>query len=415
MSSWLTLLAQEPEAADIFVAYNIGDGRVPRASYAEFDALTRETGTNTQLSPFDPRVREIARVRGRRVVELEYENDQALDSGTWYKFIRDGHWRDYDYTLCVGEGTLFAHPYLLRALVAFADARGAHFIASGHEKRRLPRALVERLIARGNTPTPLDALHERMVARAFEIFGRDPAFAAVYDQWGSGFAPETEHHVPIVSGDWPAMRKLRAHWQRRFGPTSEHLPPSWAGRLLQRLPDTLDRWASAAALGADARVPPVFSAHAYPAGRFAPASIPAVESAAHFGVTFHRVVEPEWFGCATNHLFSRAFLERFHEKIVAFDLLDAIDLPFAGTPLEVIWGLLPAWLGVDKWFTNGFHRVRKNFVTYQREDTASVMASYINRYHRGRVVVGWRGDFLKLQAWRPSLGDLAAQLPEAYF
>ena len=87
----------------------------------------------------------------------------------------------------------------------------------------------------------------------------------------------------------------------------------------------------------------------------------------------------------------------------------------AGSALEVVWGLLPAWLGVEKWFTNGLHRVRKHFATYQREDDPPVMASYINRYHRGRLVVDWHDDYLHLAAWRPELGDLRQVLPAAYF
>jgi hypothetical protein len=112
---------------------------------------------------------------------------------------------------------------------------------------------------------------------------------------------------------------------------------------------------------------------------------------------------------------SRALLERFHDRLTRFGMYDVLDLPFAGTSLEVIWGLLPAWLGFEKWFTNGFHRVRKHFATYQREDYPPEMASYINRYHRGRLVVGWRDDYLKLQAWHPELGDLRQVLPQAYF
>jgi len=112
---------------------------------------------------------------------------------------------------------------------------------------------------------------------------------------------------------------------------------------------------------------------------------------------------------------SRDFLLRLSEKLDQFEMYDALDMPFAGSPLEHIWGFLPAWLGFEKWFTDGFHRVRKQFTTYQREDYPPEMAGYINRYHRGRLVVGWHEDHLKLQAWRSDLGDLRQVLPAAYF
>ena len=98
--------------------------------------------------------------------------------------------------------------------------------------------------------------------------------------------------------------------------------------------------------------------------------------------------------------------EADRDKLQQFGLFEVLDLPFAGSALEVIWGLLPAWLGFEKWFSNGFHRVRKQFSTYQREDYPPEMAGYINRYHRGRLVVGWHDDCLTLKAWRPDLGDL---------
>jgi len=418
MSSLLTLVSQDRPDADLFIVYNTGDGTLPRESYREFERLSSQTEGNVQLSPFDPRVREVCQIIGRRVVELEYENDQALDSGTWYKFIRDGRWREYDYTLFVGEGTLFAHPRLLSALVAFAERDGAHFVASGHEKRRLPRNLMERLITRRATVTELDRFHDRMVAEAFGIFRRDPAFGAVYDRWGSDFAVATEHHVPQVGMDGPLARKARARLQRRFGSPSSDLDVSLAARILRQVPAVVDRWTSqmAIAAGHQPRLGSADGAPAFVAGSFAATPTGAAGSATTAcGVGFHRVDEPEWFGCATNHLMSRTFLERFSAKLDEFHMYDVLDLPFAGTPLEVIWGLLPAWIGVDKWFTNGFHRVRKNFATYQREDDPAVMAGYINRYHRGRLAVAWDNDLLKLRAWRQDLGALNRILPPAYF
>ena len=133
------------------------------------------------------------------------------------------------------------------------------------------------------------------------------------------------------------------------------------------------------------------------------------------GIVFHRVDDPEWFGCTVIHLMSRALLDRFSQRLDQFQMYDVLDLPFAGSALEVVWGFLPEWLGVEKWFTNGFHRVRKHFATYQREDYPPEIASYINRYHRGRLAVGWQGDYLKLEAWRSNLGDLRRILPAEYF
>ena len=96
---------------------------------------------------------------------------------------------------------------------------------------------------------------------------------------------------------------------------------------------------------------------------------------------------------------SRSFLERFTAKLDEFCMWDVLTLPFSGTSLEVIWGFLPAWLGFEKWFTDGFHRVRKDFVTYRREDYPPEMASISSTVtiRAGSRLVG-PGDYLKIRA-----------------
>jgi len=416
MGTWLTLISQEWRDADVFVAYNVGDGTSTRESYRAYRELAAREAINRQLSPFDERVRQACRVQGVHLTELEYENDHALDSGTWYKFIRDGLWRNYDYVLFLGEGMLLAHPSLVRGLLAFADRRGVHFVASGHEKRRLPRQLFLRETAAGATAPPMDRFHAQMIAETFAVFCRDPEFRAVYGRWDSDFPAETEHHVPGVTASGELWRRLRSRVQGRWGSTG--LPGGhWApGGLAGQVPLALDYWRSRARILMGGPTPVAAAPLAYGGGGYdarAVAGASAIDQ--ECGVTFHRVDGPEWFGCATNHLLSRVFLEQFAARLDRFGMYDVLDLPFAGSALEVVWGMLPAWLGVEKWFTNGFHRVRKNFATYQREDYPPEMAAYINRYHRGGLAVGWHGDLLTLRAWRSDLGNLREVLPSVYF
>ena len=416
MSTLLTLVSQERQEADLFFVYNVGDGESLRESYREYREVAARAGVNSQLSPFDERVREVCRVRGWNVFELEYENDHGLDSGCWYKFIRDGRWRDYEYVLLVHEGMLLANPRLLAALVAFADRRKVHFVASGHEKRRVRRTSMEPDPAGDPASTPLDDYHRRMMAETFGIFCRDPEFRPVYDSWRSDFPVETEHHVPRVNAQGVLERRVRARIQKEWGSAFTDPDASWAGRFIRSGPHAVDRWSSRARMGLGLAEPAESQPLAYIGGSY---DVSPINNASAIdierGVTFHRVDAQEWFGCATNHLLSRTFLERFSDRLNRFGMFDVLDLPFAGSALEVIWGFLPAWLGFEKWFSNGFHRVRKHFSTYQREDYPPEMASYINRYHSGRLVVEWQGDYLKLKAWRSDLGDLRQVLPAVYF
>jgi hypothetical protein len=416
MSTILTLVSQERQDADLFFLYNVGDGEVHRESYREYREVAAIAGINPQLSPFDERVREVCRLRGWKTFEVEYENDHGLDSGCWYKFIRDGRWRDYEYVLFVHEGMLLAHPHLLQALIAFAARRDVHFVASGHEKRRVKRAAMEPRPPGDPAATPMDDFHRRMMAETFAIFDRDPSFRPVHGRWTHDSPIETEHHVPGVTGGRTIARKVRARIQKQWGSAYTNPGAPLPARLVRSGPAVLDRLMSRARLSRPQPAPAPGPPLAYVGGSYGVCGIAsAAEIQTERGVTFHRVDGPEWFGCATNHLMSRVFLERFSARLHEFRMFDVLDLPFAGSALEVIWGFLPAWLGFEKWFTNGFHRVRKQFSTYQREDYPPEMAGYINRYHSGRLVVDWQGDYLKLRAWRSDLGDLRQVLPAVYF
>jgi hypothetical protein len=96
-------------------------------------------------------------------------------------------------------------------------------------------------------------------------------------------------------------------------------------------------------------------------------------------------------------------------------MYDVLDVPFAASALEAVWGFVPAWLGFEKWFTDGFHRVRKHFVTFRREDEPSTIASYINRYHRGLVVAGADGDCIKVRRVAEQASRAREILPDCYF
>ncbi len=398
MSTLITALAQDDHDADYYFLYNVGSGE-----RCNVDTIVR----NPQLSAFDERVREVCRLNKSRVFELEYENDEALDSGAWYKFIRDGHWKAYDWVMFVGEGTLFARPTVLSAMREFASVRDVHVIASGHEKRRLPKNLFLRCMEPQGQRSESDRLHAQMIRQTFEIFCRDATFRRLFDGWKSDFQPQTQHHVPSAGPPSPWLRRLRSNWARRFG-------APFGGGSLRQLPWSIEYALTRAGSLLPQRATPATREQVYVDGVARPVDAIA-EVIRVRGVGFHRVEGPEWFGCATNHFMTRTFLERLSGKLDEFRMWDVLDLRFSGTALEVIWGFMPAWLGFEKWFTDGFHRVRKDFVTYRREDYPPEMATYINRYYQGMLTVGWRGDYLKITSVQPGLARLRGELPPLYF
>ena len=383
MSTLITTAIQDFDAFDVYVVYHVGDGIcAENPSYQAYHRIAAQSGVNPKLSPFDERVREVCRFRQGRVVELEFENDHTLDSGAWYKFIRTGRWRAYDYVVFMGEGTLFTRPNALSSMLRFASTHHVHFMASGHEKRRLPKERFLHYNSWGTDPTPLDRFHDQMIRSVFEVFCRDAEFSRLFEGWSSAFEVETQNHVPDIWGRSEFLYRLRnAAFLRRH-----HTLVAHADALAARLSVAIPR-----ARSGHGRAPVI---HVNRLRRPAEDVVSVVEEN---GVKFHEVKEPEWFGCATNHLMSRVLLERFSERLERWQLYDVLDLPFSGTALEVLWGFLPAWLGFEKWFVDGWHRVAKNFATYRREDDPEGMASYLNRYYAGRLCVGWEGDYLHIR------------------
>jgi hypothetical protein len=445
MSTFITLVLQEHQDVDVYVLYNLGDGTCPdraayepyrrfseghrpdpaieRQSYGGYDRLARQSGLNSKLSPFDERVRAATRLRRAGVHYLELENDHALDSGAYYKFLKTGLWTRYDRVLFLAEGTLFTRPTSLGAGLAFAARHDVDFLAAGHFKRRLPRSAVLHGSAGEPGAMPIDGFHDRMIARTFEIFRRDPDFDRVFERWTDEVVGTTENHLPNIWGS--------AGWRRlRNAADSRAVLPSTPLRRLsaKHLREHRGVFPRLGVVRARARVAATRRRRSMPriASRGAEDMIYVDCALRRLGdvasvselqdVKFYSVKEPEWFGVNCNHQLSRRFTERLVDRMDRYRLWDVLDVPFAGTALEPLWGLMPEWLGAEKWFFDGLHRVFKNPATNRREDEPAELADYVNRYYPGRVAVGWRGDFLKVRdAAAPYLARLRAELDGVYW
>jgi hypothetical protein len=444
MSTALTTLVQDHRDVDVHVLFNVGNGeratdgyaeyrrltvagarpdqRLERTSYDAYDGAARARGINSKLSDFDERVRRVAALRVPNVRTMELENDHALDSGAWLKFIRSGRWRDYERVLFLQEGTLLTRPTVLGAMLDFAETHDAHMIAGGHYKDRVSKSEFMRHNTRGARPLPIDVFHDRMIRETFDIFARDPEFAALLERWPADDPTTQQNHVPDIWG--PSWRVRLRNAMHSRAPLPDAQPRRAAASALRALRPVMPRLGMHAArarvwaadrLGLGGPRPARASDRIHVDGTLRPVSS-IVEPVVVRDVRFHREEAPEWHGCCCNHMFSRRFLTDLHDRLEKYSIYDVLDLPFAGTGLELIWGFMPAWLGYDKWFTDGLHRVIKQFAALRREDEPAQVAQYINRYFRGRLAVGWDGDFLKVRAARRAdLARLRATLDEAYF
>lgn len=379
MSTMITLAMQDYQDFDIYFIYQSGDGSCPKKnSYDEYFQLAGKYGGFTQLSPYDQRVRRITEgaTKFKNVYTLEFENDHALDSGAWYKFIKTGHWKEYEHMFFIQEGTILTRSSVVRAVLDFAKDAGVEFISSGHEKRRLPREVLLSSNAREKNSNEIDAYHDRKLNEVFAVFCRDPEFKHVFDSWGSDFEIETQNHVPDVM-DSVSRKALRS--VKRLNPGFLLSKTIYVNTIRRVLRDVVN------------------SCHE------------------NKKVIFHKDNGVEWFGCSCQHFVSLNFLERFSKKIEEYNLYDSLEIPFCAGALEVVWGLLPSWLGFDKWFFDGMHRVRKSFTTYKREDDPIGMCFYLNSYFRGKIVVAPEGDFLRIKELSRDFKFVKDILGQEYF
>lgn len=363
MSTLITLVLQDYQDFDVYVVYQMGDGScLNKKSYKSYFKLAKKFGQNVQLSPYDERVRRVMRkIKFKSFYEMEFENDQALDSGCWYKFIKTKKWKNYDYIFFIQEGTLLTRPNILSGTLKYIKKNNIHFLSSGHEKRRLTKKVFLNYNVRDKKHTEFDSYHDERILEVFNIFNRDKDFKRIYEQWRTDFISITQNHVPdVIDSFFYKLYQIARSIKhlKEFPICKETIYENALKRCLKKVIKKYEKY---------------------------------------HNIIFHKDNNVEWFGCSCQHILSKKLLERFSNKVNSRMINQLMDIPFVGTPLEVIWGFLPAWLGFDKWFFNGIHRVRKNFVTHVREDDTRGMCNYLNRYFKGIVKTAPDGDFIKIK------------------
>lgn len=381
MSTLITLALQDYKDFDLYLLYQAGDGScLKKESYRDYFNLVQKNEGFTQLSNYDERVKIIVnQFKHNNIYEMEFENDHSLDSGAWYKFIKTKKWREYDYTFFIQEGAVFTRNNAISSTVDFLEKNNINFLSAGHEKRKLAKDFGIRCNTKKNNFSEIDFFHDQQLENVFKIFCRNQKFRELYDNWKFNFKITTQNHVPSIinSASEVFPRIYRSIRRRNFN--------FLFGKIIHEnackrpLKDVIDKYVE------------------------------------HNRIIFHKDNGLEWFGCSCQHFFSRKFLEDFSNKLEEHKLYDAIDIPFSGGALEIIWGFLPKWLGFDKWFFDGIHRVRKDFVTYKREDDPKGMCKYINRYFKGKIFVIPDGDFIKIKRLNKKFNFLRDILGKDYF
>jgi hypothetical protein len=424
MGSLVSALSQSCRDFDLIFLYQNGDGSCSeKESYNEYRQIARECGKNIMLSEYDPRVRDACKVNlnNKDILTLELENDQSLDSGAYYKFIKNGGWGKYDYVFFIQEGAIFTSPCVIESFLDFAAKNNVHFLSTGHEKQCLPKEVFTNLNRRNPFPSKLDIFHDKMIEEVFAIFRRDIAFEKLYKEWQASFPIENQHHIPDLGREYRVLNSIR---NRLFVITHKIKQVSKAKKDLSRT--ILRRWDSLTRVYEKLRFLNLIAhnyrkeeiPHSYIAVNAKRRNLNSiVDFKEEKGVKFHKANDNnlQWFGCCCIHMLSNEFLDSFSSKLHEYQMFDMLDFPFSATALEVIWGFLPSWLGFDKWFFDGIQRPRKNFYTREWEDSPEWMAHYLNWFFRGKLYVEPEDDFIKIKKMSGDLAYLTECLNSGYF
>jgi hypothetical protein len=401
-STLISLFAQQEQDYDIFFLLNEGDGEISDTVRAILDANDiRETDyRNPQLDPFDESVLDYCPLHLKNVELIRYKNDDALDSGAWYKFVLSKRWEPYDFVLFLGEGGLLTHRFALRDFASFCQQHGEHFVSSGHEKRRIPKKQIfSGFIKKSDR---LSRLHNQMITRVYDIFCRDPNFDVCIKSMGDLEKTQQQNHVPNIWGPSNAFLHLDALFFRREEKKNRFRS------LVRRVYEKIEYFQKKFGFFSCSQT----ARRSLSKLVITDAKINKRETQLdqkNTGFTlFHQETDPSWFGATCNHFASTQLLRKFRETIEEHKLAECLGLPYSATALEFMWGIVPLALGYRKWFCNGIHRVRKQFISYGREDSPEGMVRYLNRYFQGQILCRTEGDRIAIVRSRrvPRLNEL---------
>ena len=355
-SSLLSLFSQDDlHNYDLHFIMIKGNGEIrSNKNYKHYFKLKKLTGEkNTQLSQFDKKVfKELKKLKIKYYVH-NFQNDHGLDSGAWIKLIRSKYWAKYDYSLMLMEGFLFSSNNVLKSLRKFLKDYKPDFISSGHEKRflEIDKNFIKNL--------PANNFYEISTKKI----------------WSRLFKIRNVKSLYIKSKNYVIRNN------KKVKNITEHHVSKYSLTLIQFVKMFIKSI--------------VFSGHIYNKGQ----SLLVTTNRKLFininqvdnkyikisGIKYHSESNPFFFGCSCQHIFSKRMMMEVNKFFKKNKIYEISQLPYFGQVFEVFWGVLPRLLKKKKWYFDGIHRVRKNLITYNREDDINGVVKYLNFYDSGNI------------------------------
>jgi hypothetical protein len=335
-----------------------GDGQCKnKKSYKKYFNLVKKTNEkNIMLSDFDRNLTAIIKkCKHNSIIYLE--NDHGLDSGAWLKIIKKKKYMKYDYSMFLMEGFLFTNNKVLSSISQFIKNKKPDFISTGHEKRIILKKLLRRLNI-NNKNSSLENYQQSIFDKIFHKFSSTREFGKIIRNWPT---------------------QLKKNGLISKGRTENHLP-KYNFNLIDYIKIYLRT------LIISKKVTSPFSQNIYVSDdnnryfekikNISPKIIKINKT------IFHLEKNPYFFGCSCQHIFSKKILNKLNVFFKKNNLFKIINYPYLADSIEIIWGLIPSAFNCKKWFFDGIHRPRKNFLNYKREDNKNGIRNYLKFYNK---------------------------------
>lgn len=322
--------------------------------YQKYNLLKKKYGfKNSQLSNFDDKIlKELKKIKYQYKVH-EVKNDHGLDSGAWVKFIKSSLWKKYDYNILLMEGFLFTSKNVLSSIEKFILKESPDFISSGHEKRflKIDTKQINKNINNKN--------HNYFINNIWNELYKINIFKKIINKQknytirhGKKIRNLTEHHTKGYAISFIEQLKLKIksilyvnHWYKK----------NRSVLITSNRKFFIDK-------------------------KEISKNFKSIEN-----IDYHLDQNPFFYGCSCQHVFSKKMIKEMNIFFKKNKIYRLSKYPFFGEVFEIMWGVLPNLLNKKKWFFNGIHRVRKNFINYKREDDIYGMIKYLNFYNKGRI------------------------------
>ena len=390
MASLISLALQKFDDYDLHIIFIEGDGSEKK--YPKYERLSKKFRKNSKLSNSSKKILTILKSFKKNKIIHTFKNDQALDSGAWYKFINKKIWKKYDYNFFLMEGFLFKSINTLHNILKFIKEKKPDVIMLGSEKVFTTK---KRLLnyALADVSDEFNIYHQQIIRKTFKDFCKLSNFNKIYLNWKDIkiFNKCNKKNLDLIF-NFPNKKyfsffvkmklfiKYFLFEKKLYNPFSNLIFFN-EGIFRYLLPRKM------------------FFKKEYKFG----------------DVMAHVEPSPFFYVNGCQHIFTNKYLTKLNQKLKSIKINNVLNYPFVGTPLEFIWGMLPKALGFKKWFSDCIHRPRKNFLTYNKEDTAVFLKKYLEMYSDNKIKIKNENNKIKIYKLSNEVAYIKSLLGKVFF